>query len=54
MIHEGLCGGSNALFAVFDGHGVEGEKCSRHVASSLPPMLVHSPKFKVSCPFAMA
>ena len=38
MIHEGLAGGSNALFAVFDGHGTEGEKCSRHVASHLPSM----------------
>ena len=50
VIHEGLAVGSNALFAVFDGHGTEGEKCSRHVASHLPSMLVHSPSFK-ACPF---
>lgn len=48
MIHEGLAGGPNALFCVFDGHGVEGEKCSRHVASNLPSLLVHSAHFKVS------
>ena len=47
MIHEGLGGGSNALFAVFDGHGVEGEKCSRHVAGQLPSMLAHCAKYKV-------
>ena len=47
MVHEGLSGGANALFCVFDGHGVEGEKCSRHVASHLPSLLVHSAHFKV-------
>ncbi len=47
VIHEGLGGGSNALFAVFDGHGVEGEKCSRHVAGQLPSMLAHCAKYKV-------
>ena len=47
MIHEGLSGGANTLFCVFDGHGVEGEKCSRHVAGHLPSLLVHSAHFKV-------
>ena len=47
MVHEGLGGGSNALFAVFDGHGVEGEKCSRHVAGHLPSMLAHCAHYKV-------
>ena len=47
MIHEGLGGGSNALFAVFDGHGVEGEKCSCHVADRLPSMLAHCANYKV-------
>ena len=53
VIHEGLAGGANALFCVFDGHGMEGEKCSRQVASQLPSLLVHSANFKVtdfSCP----
>lgn len=47
VIHEGLAGGANALFCVFDGHGMEGEKCSRQVASQLPSLLVHSAHFKV-------
>ena len=48
MIHEGLGGANNVALAVFDGHGQEGEKVSRYLASTLPGMLAKSAAFKVT------
>ncbi len=47
MIHEGLGGQNNLLLAVFDGHGQEGDKVSRHVAATLPGLMANSSAFRV-------
>lgn len=47
VIHEGLGGQNNMLLAVFDGHGQEGDKVSRHVAATLPGLMANSSALRV-------
>jgi serine/threonine protein phosphatase PrpC len=51
-IHISLGGQPNLFLGVFDGHGADGTKISSLVARTVPRLLAHDTKFKVTTSFA--
>ena len=54
MVREYPGGSNSVMFGVFDGHGSDGAKVSKHLVASLPEILVNSDAWKVliaSCRF---
>lgn len=47
VVKEGMGGSNTCFFAVFDGHGSDGAKVSRHLANTMPRLIASSEEFRV-------